>query len=192
MTLEINSPGGYVDSGSEIYTALKNYSGKITANIVGKACSSASWIALAADHVAISPAAQMMIHRASTASAGNSDDMASALHSLDSMDSAFVDLYAKKTGKSAQEIYQMMCKTTWMNAKEAVENGFADEIMFENELAMTNADGSLSISPSMINKVKNLIAKSKMSGDDNKPTQDQKDNSKEGQAKNNLSLLLWN
>lgn len=159
VTLEINSPGGYVDAGSEIYTALKEYQGQVIAKITGQACSAASWIALAADRVEMSPTAQMMIHRASTISSGNSDDLASDLNALDSLDKSFVDLYSQRTGLDAQEVYRLMCNTTWMNAKEAVDKGFADEIMFQNDKkpALVNADGSLSVKPDMINKIKNLL-----------------------------------
>ena len=161
VELEINSPGGYVDAGSEIYTALKEYSGKVTAKITGQACSAASWIALAADRVEMSPTAQMMIHRASTMSIGNSDDLASDLNALNSLDKSFVDLYSQRTGLDAQEVYRLMCNTTWMNAKEAVDKGFADEIMFQNDKkpALVNADGSLSVKPDTINKIKNLLHK---------------------------------
>ena len=158
VTLEINSPGGYVDAGSEIYTALKEYQGQVTAKITGQACSAASWIALAADRVEMSPTAQMMIHRASTISIGNSDDLASDLNALNSLDKSFVDLYSQRTGLDAQEVYRLMCNTTWMNAKEAVDKGFADEIMFQDKKpALVNADGSLSVKPDTINKIKNLL-----------------------------------
>ncbi|WP_407325604.1 Clp protease ClpP [Lactobacillus johnsonii] len=161
VELEINSPGGYVDAGSEIYTALKEYQGQVIAKITGQACSAASWIALAADRVEMSPTAQMMIHRASTMSIGNSDDLASDLNALNSLDKSFVDLYSQRTGLDAQEVYRLMCNTTWMNAKEAVDKGFADEIMFQNDKkpALVNADGSLSVKPDMINKIKNLLHK---------------------------------
>ncbi len=159
ITLEINSPGGYVDAGSEIYTALKKYQGNVTAQIVGQACSAASWIALAADRVEMSPTAQLMIHRAATGVDGNVDDVASALQSLNSLDSAFVDLYSKRSGMDKQDVYRMMCKTTWMNAKEAVNNGFADAIMFEENSApaVINAYGVPVLSNQMITKVKNLL-----------------------------------
>ena len=159
VELEINSPGGYVDAGSEIYTALKEYQGQVTAKITGQACSAASWIALAADRVEMSPTAQMMIHRASTISIGNSDDLASDLNALNSLDKSFVDLYSQRTGLDAQEVYRLMCNTTWMNAKEAVDKGFADEIMFQNDkkTALVNADGSLSVKPDTINKIKSLL-----------------------------------
>ena len=195
ITLEINSPGGYIDAGSEIYTELMGYSGTVNAKIVGYACSAASWIALAADHVAMSPTAQMMIHRASGGAIGNSSDMKSEYNALDQMDKSFVDLYAKRTGKSPNEIYQMMVDTTWMNSKTAVENGFADEVMFENkEPALVNADGSLSVKPEMINKIKNLLHRDsnlgKKTNDVSKPIENKEKQPKKSK-KNDLALLLW-
>lgn len=195
VILEINSPGGYIDAGSEIYTELMEYPGTVNANIVGYACSAASWIALAADHVAMSPTAQMMIHRASGGAIGNSSDMKSEYNALDQMDKSFVDLYAKRTGKSPNEIYQMMVDTTWMNAKTAVENGFADEVMFENkEPALVNADGSLSVKPEMINKIKNLLHRDsnlgKKTNDVSKPIENKEKQPKKSK-KNDLALLLW-
>ena len=65
---EINSPGGDVYAGSDIYTALKNYSGSVEIDIVGLAASAASVIAMAGDTIKISPTGQMMIHRPSTVS----------------------------------------------------------------------------------------------------------------------------
>lgn len=192
VTLEINSPGGYIDAGSEIYTELMKYQGKINANIVGYACSAASWIALAADHVAMSPTAQIMIHRASGGAIGNSSDMKSEYNALDQMDKSFVDLYAQRTGKAPEEIYQMMVDTTWMNAKTAVENGFADEVMFESkEPALVNADGSLSVKPEMINKIKNLLHRDiKKTNDVSKPIENKEKKPKKSK-KNDLALLLW-
>lgn len=180
IILEINSPGGYVNAGSEIYTKVREYSGNVEAKIVGQACSAASWIALAANKVIISPTAQMMIHRASIAAAGNVDDLTSAINALDEMDRAYVDLYSKRTGKKPEEVYQLMTNTTWMNAKTAVKNGFADEVMFEQkEPAVVNADGDLPISPEMISKTKNIIHNNKKS-------------KKKSQEIKNLALLLWN
>lgn len=192
VELEINSPGGYVDAGSEIYTALKEYPGRVIAKITGQACSAASWIALAADYVEMSPTAQMMIHRASTVSIGNSDDLSSALNALDSLDQSFVDLYSQKTGLDEQEVYRLMCNTTWMNAKQAVDKGFADAIMFQDsdQPALVNADGSLSVKPDMINKIKNLLHR-KSTENVVKPPQTTPENKKnDSQLQEKLAILF--
>ena len=191
VTLEINSPGGYIDAGSEMYTALKKYPGNVTAQVVGQACSAASWIALAADKVEMSPTAQMMIHRVSGGVEGNVDDFASAMQSLDSMDQAYVDLYSKRTGLDKQEVYRMMCETTWMNAKQAVDKGFADSIMFENDQApaVVNAYGVPVLSDNAIRKIKALIH-DKKSNADSKPIENKEKKPKKSK-KNDLALLLW-
>src|SRR5690606_35796558 len=73
VELYINSGGGSVPAGSEIYTALKEYKGKVTSKVTGVAASAATFFVLASDEVYVSPLAQMMIHKAATRTEGNSD-----------------------------------------------------------------------------------------------------------------------
>ncbi|PCF33154.1 peptidase [Staphylococcus delphini] len=128
----INSGGGDVFSGSEIYTALKDYSGNVNVKVVGVAASAASIIAMAGDRIEMSPTAQMMIHNASTTVYGDNRNMGSAAKMLSSTDKGIANAYIKKTGKSEDEILNLMNDETWMNAQEAVELGFADAKMFED------------------------------------------------------------
>ena len=129
LVVEINSPGGYTAPAAEIYTDLKSYDGNVEVHIVGEADSAASIIAMAGDKVLMSPMAMMMIHRAMSSADGNTDDLASGKQALDELDQNIVNAYALKTGKDKQDIYNLMAKTTWMNAKTAVREGFADGIM---------------------------------------------------------------
>src|SRR5690554_2248490 len=57
----INSPGGIIDVGSEIYTMLRAYKGDVKIYTVGEACSAASIIAMAR-YCEMSPTALMMVH----------------------------------------------------------------------------------------------------------------------------------
>lgn len=164
INVEINSPGGDVFSGSEIFTALKNYSGNVEVDIVGLAASAASIIAMAGDQVKISPTGQLMIHRASTVSQGNSDDLSSDLQGLDSTDQAIVNVYQEKTGMNPQDIYRMMSDETWINATDAVEQGFADEVMFAKQpAAMSNIANESLFSKDIISKMKTLMRKAENS-----------------------------
>ncbi|HEP5559294.1 phage ClpP protease [Streptococcus dysgalactiae subsp. equisimilis] len=130
IILEVNSNGGLVTVGSEIYTALRNYKGKVTAEITGMAASAASVAVMGADKVVMSPTAQMMVHKALfNWVCGNSDDLDKASNALKSSDKAIVNAYVAKTGKSEDEIMDLMRNETYMSAQEAVENGFADEVM---------------------------------------------------------------
>ena len=136
ITLEVNSNGGLVTVGSEIYTALKNYEGHVTVEVTGMAASAASVAIMGADTVKMSPTAQIMIHKALlTRASGNSDDLEKAVNALKSSDQSIINAYVSKTGLSKDEIFEMMKNETFMSANEAIEKGFADELMtFEKDL----------------------------------------------------------
>lgn len=136
IVLEVNSNGGLVTVGSEIYTALKNYKGHVAVEVTGMAASAASVAIMGADTVKISPTAQIMIHKALLGYvSGNSDDLEKAVNALKSSDQAIVNAYVSKTGLSEEEIFELMKNETFMSANEAIEKGFADELMtFEKDL----------------------------------------------------------
>lgn len=133
LTVDISSGGGDVFAGSEIYTLLRNYEGKVVVNVYGMAASAASVIAMAGDEVNMSPTAQMMIHKAWSVQQGNADDHEHEAKVLDSIDQSIVNAYVDKTGLKRDAILQMMQNETWMSAQEAVDKGFADGIMFHND-----------------------------------------------------------
>ena len=60
VTVFINSPGGDVFAASQIYTMLRNHSGKVTVKIDGIAASAASVVAMAGEETLISPTAMPM------------------------------------------------------------------------------------------------------------------------------------
>lgn len=131
----LNSPGGSVIVGSEIYTMLRSYNGRVRVVIDGIAASAASVIAMAGDEVVMSPTAYMMIHRSSTWAAGNAADMAHAAEALQEIDKGIVAAYALKTGRSEDELLDMMTCETWMNAARAKELGFCDRILYADDEA---------------------------------------------------------
>lgn len=100
------------------------------------AASAASVAIMGADTIKISPTAQIMIHKALlTRASGNSDDLEKAVNALKSSDQSIINAYVSKTGLSEDEIFEMMKNETFMSANEAIEKGFADEIMtFEKDL----------------------------------------------------------
>lgn len=122
IVLEVNSNGGLVTVGSEIYTALKSYPGHITVEVTGMAASAAGVAIMGADKILISPTAQIMIHKALFHwVSGNSDDLDKASNALKSSDQAIVNAYVAKTGLSEEEILDMMKNETFMSASAAVE-----------------------------------------------------------------------
>lgn len=133
VTLWINSPGGNVFAASEIYTMLRDYKGKITVKIDAIAASAASVVAMAGDKVLMSPSSLLMIHDPSTIAMGNTEDMEHAITVLNEVKEAIINAYADKTGLRRNKIAELMTNETWMNAKKAVELGFADDILFSDK-----------------------------------------------------------
>lgn len=158
----INSGGGDVFSGSEIYSMIKAYNGKTVSKIYGLAASAASFAAIGANKVMISPTGQMMIHNASGGEWGDKRahrDMADALSSIDN---SIANAYELKTGKGRTELLNMMGRETWMDAKAAVDNGFADEILFDEGRLRAVASARCSSLPmAVIQKAKNELMKMK-------------------------------
>ena len=158
VQLNISSNGGDVFAASEMYTMLKMYSGKVTGIIQGMAASAATIVAEACDYLSISPAGQMMIHQASNdPGPGNSDDMAHNSTVLNKVDQTIAGIYVKKTGKSMDQVLDLMKNETFLTAEEAVREGFADNIMFVEEEAplVTN---SLATQLPAKNKVKEFLS----------------------------------
>ena len=131
VTVWINSPGGNVFAAAEIYTMLRDYKGSITVKIDAIAASAASVVAMAGDTVQMSPVAMLMIHDPSTVAMGNTKDMEKAIEVLNEVKESIINAYASKSGLSHARIANLMSNETWMNAKKAVELGFADEVLFE-------------------------------------------------------------
>lgn len=127
----INSGGGVIDVGSEIYTMLRSRS-DVKIFITGQACSAASVVAMAG-YCEMSPTALMMVHCVSTGVSGNHNTMEHMADVLRTADKALCTAYMDKTGKSESEVLDMMENETWLTAEQAKANGLIDEIMFREE-----------------------------------------------------------
>ena len=140
----INSPGGVIDVGSEIYTLLRQASETCTVRnyITGEACSAASVIACSS-HCTMAPTALMMVHCVSSGVRGNHNDMEHMAEVLRTADRALCTAYMAKAGMTEQEALDMMEHETWLTAVRAKEKGLVDEVMFEEveSLPMTASAG---------------------------------------------------
>lgn len=105
ITVWINSPGGDCIAVAQIYNLLIEHKGNVTVKIDGIAASAASVIAMAGTTVKMSPVSMLMIHNPMTVA------------------------YELKTGLSRNKLSKLMDNETWMDARKAVELGFADEMM---------------------------------------------------------------
>ena len=129
VTVWINSYGGDVYAAAQIYNMMRDYPGKITVKIDGIAASAASVIAMAGDEVLMSPVSTMMIHNPWTIAVGDEHDMAKVQEQLKVCKKTIINAYVQKTGKTEEEISELMDDETFFEAYWAIENHFADGII---------------------------------------------------------------
>ena len=130
IDLWINSPGGDCYAAAQIYNMLMEYKGNVAVKIDGIAASAASVVAMAGTTVEMSPVATIMIHNPMTVSIGDTHEMERTITFLSEIKESIINAYELKTGLSRAKISRLMDAETWMNAKKAVELGFADSVLY--------------------------------------------------------------
>ena len=131
VLLRINSPGGIVFEAVAMRSILVNAGfEEITIRIEGLCASAATIIAtIPTAHVQIAEGSEFMIHNPWTIAWGFAEDLEHEAEHLRSMEKTIRSFYAAKSGQSDEQIKAWMDKETWMNADEALERGFCDEML---------------------------------------------------------------
>lgn len=136
----VNSRGGEVDHALSIFNFLKNHPAKVHMNVGGVAMSAASIILMAGDTIDMPANAILMVHAPWSYAMGNADELRQAAAALDTFESALLETYQARTGKTLDELKIMLAGETFMTAKEAVANGFADNVIaLKTEARATSA-----------------------------------------------------
>ena len=138
ITIRMNSGGGEVTAANVIAVAIQEarQSGKhIVCKIVGMCASAAVQIAISCDEVIIHESALMMVHNPMTFLYGyyNIKDLKPAENMLTAVKDGILNHYVNKTGMTKQKLSNLMDEETYMDGKKAVELGFADSLMFEED-----------------------------------------------------------
>lgn len=157
----INSGGGHVTAGQEIYSLLRQDK-RVRIHIQGMACSAASIVAMAGKSD-MSPVAMLMIHNVSGGAQGDFHEMEKAQRELKAMNEALANAYVEKTGMDRDTLLKMMDRETWLTANQCLEHGFIDEI---DKPAQTNVyvnayESGLKMTDEMLAKAKNEMAKAR-------------------------------
>lgn len=158
----INSGGGDVFAGQEMYSALKADE-RVNIHIESLAGSAAGIIAMAGK-CSISPVAMIMIHNVSMYGAsGDYHDMQKNVDALKRMNEAMASAYVEKSGRPLDEILKLMDKETWLTANQCLEYGFVDEIESTpvNGGAFFNAISGQRLTDEIREKVKAEMQKAK-------------------------------
>ena len=129
INVEINSPGGDVFAGLAIYNALKSSGKEIVVTVMGVAASAASLIAMAGDKIVMPKNTFLMIHNPWSFAMGNADELRETADTLDKIGASLRATYAARTGMDDAALDEMLSKDTWLTADEALEMGFATEVV---------------------------------------------------------------
>lgn len=136
LVIEMNSGGGNVYAGFEMYTALRACKRKTVAEVHSIAGSAMSVVAAACDTVLMSPVGNAMIHL-SSAEIGcvNAVEAEKYAQMLKTIDESILNAYEEKVrGKTTRAtLKSMMKRETFLTAQEAIDCGLADGMLFSDE-----------------------------------------------------------
>lgn len=154
VEIKISSLGGEIDHAIDINNQFSEH-GNVTAIFSGFNASSATLIALGAKTSKIADNSFYLIHKAlmwvdewGSMNPDDIDDVIAKLektkHTLEVVTLTLAKMYVAKTGKTINEILELMKEEKWLSADEALEMGFVDEVFtpkvavnyFENEQTM--------------------------------------------------------
>lgn len=152
LEIFINSGGGDIFAGSEIYSAIRAYGGAVNIHVTGIAASAASVIACAG-HSDISPTAMVMVHNVSSSADGDYHDMDKQSEILKKANETVAAAYVAKTGMKQSEALELMDRETWLSADDAVKVGLIDGITESRNIQLVASYNSGMLPRSVINKM---------------------------------------
>lgn len=140
VTVDINSPGGNVFEGFAIYNLLRDHPRKVNVRVIGVAASAASVVAMAGDNIQIARAGFLMMHNTWTVAIGNRHDLRALADMMEPFDDALAEIYALRSGGDKAGISVMLNQELWLNGAQAVEEGFADELLPADQIEESKDD----------------------------------------------------
>lgn len=146
VTILLNSGGGDCECATRMFDDIRAYPGQVTVRISGTAASAATVLAQAADRLEMTPGSLFMIHDPMTMAIGNEADMRGAIDVLQAVKKAIINCYRTRNQHSEKKISDMMTATTWMDANQALAEGFIDAITekpAKEDAAVNSAENAL-------------------------------------------------
>jgi len=143
LNVTINSRGGSVSEGVEIYEILNGFAGEVHTSVVGMAASMGSFLLCVGKTRLISKSAQVMIHNPSGAGFGTAKDLKAAAESLENITEQMLDVYEETTGMSRADLEKDMDATKFYSAKNAVKLGFCTGYLEKESDKTAKTDSAL-------------------------------------------------
>ena len=141
--IRLNSYGGSCNAAVRMHDDVAAYPGKVSITVSGTAASAATVLCMAADHLEMTPGSLWMIHDPSIVAVGNVHDLKDAIHLLEACKESILNVYAGRIRITREQAASLMSKTTWMDAQEALEDGFVDSILTVRQAGPTDCIVSL-------------------------------------------------
>lgn len=177
ITIRLNSGGGDVFEGIEIYNYLKEHPGNVTVEVTGLAASAATFIVAAADEAIMNTGTSFMIHEASSFAWGNKAELKKVLNALETIDDSIIAIYSERTGQTKEQLTDWMAEEKWFTAEEAVKNGFADKVKEKPQAVENQADISALINQAVAEAMQSFAAQAKVETPKEAPKAEQKQKS---------------
>ena len=135
IVLHLSSPGGSVSDGLAIYNALVGHPAKVISRVEGWTASIATIVALAGDTVAMYDNSLFMIHNPFMLCVGNAVELREQADWLDRVGGIMATIYMARTTKTEAELQAALDAETYLGADEALDWGFATEIVTGQQAA---------------------------------------------------------
>lgn len=167
LTLRVNSPGGDVYSAVAMRSMVVNAGfDSVRVMIEGLCASAATLLAtVPGAKVVIAEGSEFMIHNPMTVAWGNAEEISRAVDHLRKMEEQFHGMYAARTGKTEEQVKEWMDAETWFTAREAVENGFCDEMLSAEPVAACVTGRDLTLMQAVYRAVPDCVVAGQDSGD---------------------------
>jgi len=131
ISFYINSPGGYVTSTMAIYDTIQFLECDVATYCIGIAASGAALLLAGGSPGKrfILPHAKVMIHQPAGEIDGQAADIEIAAREVIKDKATLIDLFARHSKKTADQILQDIERDRYLAAPEAVEYGLVDEVL---------------------------------------------------------------
>ena len=129
VTLLINSPGGDLTVGTEIYSMLRRYAGRSVALVQGYAASAATVLLQGATVRQAEAGALICVHNPSLVAEGDYQELKGAYDSARNAREAILDIYTQRSGAERSSLGNLMDKDIWISSNQAREYGLLDEVL---------------------------------------------------------------
>lgn len=137
IELIINSDGGSLIAGTEIYSLLAGYTGETVAHIQSRAASAATVAMMGCDRIVAEPVSLICVHNPSVETYGDSHTLRHTAEELDNIKGSIIAAYRSRAKVTDEEMAELMDKDLFISAEDALEYGLVDAVLERKNVPTT-------------------------------------------------------